>query len=300
MTARTYPYDEVKKDASQRIVPYYVKNSARAISGVRGLFLAGIASASISTVSSVVNSNAAVLFVDIVSPNFHVPQAKTALVMAGLAAASGTVMTIVGLLVPYIGSAARFLITLSAAASGPFAGIVILAFLFPWANTKGTATAALGVFLIQTWQTTGRFMARIEPLRMNYGTDRCPGNSTYHDVPQHEDRPYSDVFPLYRLSAYWCCLFSTILTVLLGLIFSILSVIAEARWGAASPTHEVHAHDLTSAPLRPTSEFSRHKRLLLCPSDQLLSAGSAFVSATSSSLLRFFIMSTERKRVKEP
>ncbi|XP_070381957.1 sodium/iodide cotransporter-like isoform X2 [Dermacentor albipictus] len=206
-----------------QIVPYYVKSSARAINGVRGLFLAGIASASISTVSSVVNSNAAVLFVDIVSPNFHVPQAKTALVMAGLAAASGTVMTIVGLLVPYIGSAARFFITLSAAASGPFAGIVILAFLFPWANTKGTATAALGMFLIQTWQTTGRFMARIEPLRMTYGTDRCPGNSTYHDVPQHEDRPYSDIFPLYRLSAYWCCLFSTILTVLLGLTFSILS-----------------------------------------------------------------------------
>ncbi|KAK8788131.1 hypothetical protein V5799_022096 [Amblyomma americanum] len=206
-----------------QIVPYYINKSTSAIDGVRGLFMAGVVSASISTVSSIVNSHAAVLFVDIVSPNFHVSEKKSPLVVAALAAASGMVMTLLGLLVPYAGSAARFCISLYSAASGPFTGIVILAFLFPWANTKGTATAALGVFIIQICQMTGRFLSRIEPLRMNYSLERCPLNSTVGEATPSETIVGSqDAFLLYRLSPYWCCLLSAFSTVVLGLTFSLL------------------------------------------------------------------------------
>ncbi|XP_077499999.1 sodium-coupled monocarboxylate transporter 2-like [Amblyomma americanum] len=207
-----------------QIVPYYINKSAGSIDGIRGLFLAGVVSASISTVSSIVNSHAAVLFVDIVSPNFRVSEKKSALVVAALATISGTVMILLGLLVPYAGSAARFCISLYSAASGPFAGIMILAFLFPWANAKGTATAALGVFAIQIWQTTGRFLSRIEPLRMTYSLERCPLNCTlYEATPSVGTTARSqDAFLLYRLSPYWCCLLSTFSTVLLGLAFSLL------------------------------------------------------------------------------
>ncbi|KAH6940712.1 hypothetical protein HPB50_005271 [Hyalomma asiaticum] len=88
------------------------------------------------TISSIVNSQAAVLYVDIVSPKVRVAETTTPFVVAGLAATSGTVMTLFGLAVPYAGSAARFCISLYASASGPFAGIMILAFLFPWANAR--------------------------------------------------------------------------------------------------------------------------------------------------------------------
>ncbi|XP_049514721.1 putative sodium-dependent multivitamin transporter isoform X1 [Dermacentor silvarum] len=208
-----------------QIVPYYVNRSASALIGIRGLFLAGVISASISTISSIVNSHAAVLYVDIVSPYIKIPEDRSSLVMAALAAGSGTIMTLTGLLVPYIGSAARFFIALYAAASGPFAGIIILATCFPWANAKGTATAALGVFLLQIWQTAGRFASKVEAVRMTYSVDRCPANTT---LAFNETLPYvptdsPDVFPMYRLSAYWCCLLATFLTVFIGLALSVVS-----------------------------------------------------------------------------
>ncbi|XP_077498935.1 putative sodium-dependent multivitamin transporter isoform X1 [Amblyomma americanum] len=226
----------------EQIVPYYVNKSASALMGIRGLFLAGVISASISTISSIVNSHAAVLYVDIVSPYIKIPERRSGLVMAALATGSGTVMTVLGLLVPYIGSAARFFIALYAAASGPFAGIIILATCFPWANAKGTATAALVVFIVEIWQTAGRFASKITSPRMTYTLDRCPANTTFalnHTLPYiPTDSP--DVFPLYRLSAYWCCLFATFFTVLIGLALSIASARAgdnlEKAISLSSPT----------------------------------------------------------------
>ncbi|XP_049514881.1 uncharacterized protein LOC119433425 [Dermacentor silvarum] len=114
----------------------------------------------------------------------------------------------------------QFCISLYSAASGPFAGIMILAFLFPWANARGTATAALAVFLVQTWQTTGRFLSRIEALRMTYSVERCPFNSTLREEPSRTFEA-SEAFLLYRLSPYWCCLLSACSTVLLGLVLSL-------------------------------------------------------------------------------
>ncbi|KAL1473929.1 hypothetical protein MTO96_021722, partial [Rhipicephalus appendiculatus] len=153
-----------------------------------------------STISSIVNSHAAVLYVDIVTPYIKISEKRSGFVMAALAAGSGTIMTLVGLLVPYIGSAARFFIALYAAASGPFAGIIILATCFPWANAKlidstfahaecrGTASAALGVFLLQIWQTAGRFASKAEAVRMTYSVDSCPANTTA--LAMNETLPY--------------------------------------------------------------------------------------------------------------
>lgn len=207
-----------------QMVPYYINQSAGAAWGIRGLFLAGVVSASISTVSSVVNSNAAVLYIDVLSPNFRIPENKSALVIVALAAGSGTIMTLSGILLPYVSSAAKFFIALYAAASGPFAGIIILAFFLPWANAKGTAVAAVGVFLVQIWQTAGRFVSKIVPASMQYSLDRCSNKSTLNGTALTllAENGGPDVFLLYRLSPYWCCLFSMCCTVLLGLTLSLL------------------------------------------------------------------------------
>ncbi|KAL1433872.1 hypothetical protein MTO96_012206 [Rhipicephalus appendiculatus] len=204
------------------IVPYYVNKSVSSIEGFRGLFVAGLVSASISTVSSVVNSHAAVLYVDIVSPYIRISEKKLGLVMAALATCSGAVMILFGLLILYMGSAARFFIALHSAATGPFVGIIMLAVFFPWANGKGTAAAALAVFVLQIWQTTGRFFSRITPARMMYTLDRCPGNYTLQGESLPQSTEDADVPLLYRISPYWCSLLTACLTVLLGLTFSLL------------------------------------------------------------------------------
>ncbi|XP_037571407.1 uncharacterized protein LOC119453445 [Dermacentor silvarum] len=58
---------------------------------------------------------------------------------------------------------------------------------------------------------------------MQYSLDRCSNKSTFNGTSltllAEGGRP--DVFLLYRLSPYWCCLFSMCCTVLLGLTLSL-------------------------------------------------------------------------------
>ncbi|XP_077489532.1 putative sodium-dependent multivitamin transporter isoform X1 [Amblyomma americanum] len=55
-------------ESYDQIVPYFMKERLADVTMMRGLFLAGLLSASTSTVSSIVNSHAAIFYVDIVSP----------------------------------------------------------------------------------------------------------------------------------------------------------------------------------------------------------------------------------------
>ncbi|KAH7976581.1 hypothetical protein HPB52_016804 [Rhipicephalus sanguineus] len=59
-----------------QVVPLYVGQQLAGVAGLRGLFLAGLVGASISTVSSVINSHAATFYVDIVSPNIDLGETE--------------------------------------------------------------------------------------------------------------------------------------------------------------------------------------------------------------------------------
>ncbi|KAL3202499.1 hypothetical protein MRX96_042469, partial [Rhipicephalus microplus] len=122
---------------------------------------------------------------------------------------------------------------------------------FSLANGKGSAVAALGVFVLQIWQTTGRFLSRITPARMTYGLDRCPGNYTLHEEASNGNREHADALLLYRISSYWFSLLTVCLTVVLGLTFSLL---------CPSSTNEIRDAARLSSP--PMFKFWRRVGLL--------------------------------------
>ncbi|XP_049273351.1 putative sodium-dependent multivitamin transporter [Rhipicephalus sanguineus] len=68
-----------------QIVPYFLRNSLSDVTMLRGLFLAGLLGASTSTVSSIVNSHAAVFYTDIVTPFVILNERKALVVMRLLA-----------------------------------------------------------------------------------------------------------------------------------------------------------------------------------------------------------------------
>lgn len=111
--------------------------------------------------------------------------------------ASGTIMTLFAIAVPYLGTA-----------------------------TRGAAWACLFVCALQLWHAVGRGLSAIPRPPVIQGTmDRCPILTNTTDSPDSveatiaENLPY--VFPLYRVSFYWIALSGEILTMLLGTIFSL-------------------------------------------------------------------------------
>ncbi|XP_075539495.1 sodium-coupled monocarboxylate transporter 2-like [Dermacentor variabilis] len=211
-----------------QIIPYYIRESLSDVKTLRGLFLAGILSASTSTVSSVVNSHAATIYMDIVAPHFDLSKRSAVVLMRILAFASGVIMTLFAIAVPMMGSATRLFVAFYSSASGPFAGLVLLAISSPWVKAKAAAWASLLVCGLQLWHAIGRSLSGISTPPILYGTlDRCPlpTNSTDGtDIPvspnafSHER---SNIFPLYQLSSFSISFLGALLTMLLGTIFSI-------------------------------------------------------------------------------
>nr|XP_050032308.2 uncharacterized protein LOC126528469 [Dermacentor andersoni] len=108
---------------------------------------------------------------------------------------SGTLMTAFAVVVPYIGTAMRIIMAFYSGASGPFAGMIIVALCLPWTNTKGTAVASSIVFALELYQTVGRTLSGLEPPRMNTTLLRCSHNVTASctsndlaDLSRHSER----------------------------------------------------------------------------------------------------------------
>lgn len=210
----------------EQLVPLYVHTKLSSIPGFSGLFLTGVVCATLSTVTSAVNSLAATAYVDMVSPYVKIDERWVNVTVKGLAFASGLVMTLLALAVPHIGSAVRVFMVMHSSASGPFVGIYLLALAFPWANTKGVAVAASLTTAFQLWVVMGKLLSGVRPAAMPVSLDRCPGNVTSLVAKLNSTMTTTaatknpEVFPLYLLSSYWSGLITALLTVAIGLAVS--------------------------------------------------------------------------------
>nr|XP_054923405.1 uncharacterized protein LOC126525114 [Dermacentor andersoni] len=84
-------------------------------------------------------------------------------------------MTLFAIAVPMMGSATRLFVAFYSSASGPFAGLVLLAISSPWVKAKAAAWASLLVCGLQIWHAIGRSLSGISTPPILYGTlDRCP------------------------------------------------------------------------------------------------------------------------------
>ncbi|KAM7304201.1 sodium-coupled monocarboxylate transporter 1 [Ixodes scapularis] len=167
-----------------QIVPYYVRKYLDEFPCFTGLFLAGVVSAATSTISSLINSQAAVLYVDILSKCFHLKSNEASKVTKLLAFGVGVTMTAYGMAAPYLGSACRIIMVLYNGATGPFVGLFFLAITFPWANGWGAGISTTVFSILQLWQMLGKTFSGYQPPKMAVTIDYCPANSTSQECEQ--------------------------------------------------------------------------------------------------------------------
>ncbi|KAL3199991.1 hypothetical protein MRX96_013384 [Rhipicephalus microplus] len=214
------------------IVPHYMMKRLADVPMLRGLFLAGLVGASTSTISSIVNSHAAIFYTDVVTPYTKISDRKAVAVMRLLAFASGTIMTLCAIVVPYLGTAARLYMSFYCSAAGPFAGLFLLALSSPWVNAKGVGSATLLVCGFLIWHATGRSLTDIaSPPLLPKTLDRCPLSLNISDWTEFASNrsqgigpvTSSSTFTLYTVSFYWISFIGALLTLILGTVFSLLS-----------------------------------------------------------------------------
>ncbi|XP_077486513.1 sodium-coupled monocarboxylate transporter 1-like [Amblyomma americanum] len=210
-----------------QLLPFYILEECRSLPGFPGIFLAGVVSASISTVSSIVNSQAAVWYFDVVTPFLNVPSKRVSCIIKALAFAVGAVMTAISVVVPYLGSAVSMFIAVSSAITGPFVGLLLLGLTVPFANSKGAGIVTLLMVAYQMVHLFYRLQSGVRERRMPVSLDYCRHNATNTILVSNvtlsvpSERPQSGTFPLFDVSPFWSSFFTTIATYVGGLVASV-------------------------------------------------------------------------------
>lgn len=211
-----------------QLFPVYVMQVAGHITGVPGLFVAGIFGACLSSLSVVLNCTSAVLLEDIVKGCFKLKpseKASTFLVKSSVVV-FGVIAVFLVFVLEKLGGILAVATSLSGIAAGTTSGVFTLGMLIPWSNTKGATFGALAGAFVAGTVSLGTQVATAQgllvPQKLPVWVDECPAflNLT---APTNETPDQSEVFPLFRISFLWVGPIGMITVLIVGTIVSFLT-----------------------------------------------------------------------------
>uniref|UniRef100_A0A1E1XFC1 Putative sodium/solute symporter n=1 Tax=Amblyomma aureolatum TaxID=187763 RepID=A0A1E1XFC1_9ACAR len=241
---------------TDQVLPYFVMLYLGGVQGLPGLFVAGIFSGALSTVSSAVNSLAAVLLEDFVRP-FCISQ-KTydkhaSLILKLLASFFGILCVLLTGLVEQLGGVLQASFVIFGVVGGPLLGVFTLGFLCRKANQEAALSGLVAGLAMGFWVGIGATVYGVQPERLPLLDDQCPAststasafttavsylseNATTAAVTVIADSVLSDngtsvgivageryVLPLYRLSYQWYCGFGWLVVVVVGSVVTLIT-----------------------------------------------------------------------------
>lgn len=120
-----------------QMLPYFVMDVTRDFPGLPGLFVAGIFSAALSTLSSVLNSSAGTLYEDILRERLpHKTEQQASTIMKWLVVGLGLINLGLIFVVERMGSILTLSIQFASIASGPLLGMFTMGMVFKRGNAK--------------------------------------------------------------------------------------------------------------------------------------------------------------------
>lgn len=223
-----------------QLAPRFVMDIFQFAPGIPGLYIASLFAGSLSSVSSMLNALATVVWEDIFKLFRPAREAsdKTAtiatkllcVVFAGSGMGMAYVFSHVG------GTILQMSIAFNGAANAPIVGMFMLGLFFPWANWIGALVGAVLGFAFPMWISIGASVTKPPIYRpMYYDVECCgfiPDNSTSSYFSSTTDvytnltttvPEVSGITRLYMLSYLWNMGLGILITVVVGLIVSFLT-----------------------------------------------------------------------------
>ncbi|XP_055642671.1 sodium-coupled monocarboxylate transporter 1-like [Toxorhynchites rutilus septentrionalis] len=220
----------VKKN--DQIFPYYVLDVAQNIPGLPGLFVVGIFSAALSTMSTTLNTLSGTIYDDFVKTQFSFKEKTASNIIKLMVVLIGVLCLVLVFVVEKLGSVFSLAISVSGVTSGTLLGIFSLGMFSPKINDKGAfwgSLISLGTLCViaagaQLEILNGHLKYPSLPLRY----DGCPSfNSTgtattsyYIDSYGHDN---SEVPWIFRLGFMYYSILGTLIAVFSGTIISYMT-----------------------------------------------------------------------------
>ncbi|XP_065339982.1 sodium-coupled monocarboxylate transporter 2-like [Cloeon dipterum] len=206
--------------ATDQILPLYVMEIASSLPGLPGLFVAGVFSASLSTVASALNALAATTLKDVLAGgfNFTPTEAKAALVSKALSALYGVLCFSLVFLVMQLGGVMQVAISLNGMLAGAALGTFTLGMYVPWCNEKGAIVGSIAGFAVALWLCIG---AQVATVTGKLALQRKPVGMQCNCTIIEPNFPDNDlVFDGYRISYLYYAPIAYLVTMVVGVIIS--------------------------------------------------------------------------------
>ncbi|CAF0801152.1 unnamed protein product [Rotaria sp. Silwood1] len=245
MFAKYYACDPLRTGVikqTDQLYPLFVMETLKRFKGLPGIFLACVFSGALSTLSSGLNSLAAVVLSDIVKFFYRKEMTDKQDVWYSkmLSLVFGVVCILITYLVSLLGNLLQAALSLFGVLSGPISAIFMIGFFLPWVNSMGALIALIVSVLIQIWIFFGSQILRhqMRSFRLPTRIDGCLGvnetmsvlfnttiySSTWNTTTTtsfiHKVVKKSPLVRFYGMSYFWYTLFSIFTAVIVSLVVS--------------------------------------------------------------------------------
>ncbi|GIX74622.1 putative sodium-dependent multivitamin transporter [Caerostris extrusa] len=259
--------ENVNLNSPDQLMPLTILKLFRHIPGLTGLCISGVFSASLSTVSSAVNSLTAVTMEDFIRP-YCFCQRLSESWMAFIAKILAVGYGVLTLLLTFIVANFRGVIEASnvvfGMVGGPILGIYSLGMFTKTANEPGTMIGLMVGFVVNAWMGFGSYLTKHHVPALPQSTAGCPVNSTFSPIEfvntteevfleggiealglAQEEEKY--IFPVYKMSFMWFPFIGSCVVFLVGYAASFLL----SYW--------IHIPDVRPENMSPFVELSEKK-----------------------------------------
>lgn len=182
------PLETKLAQRNDQLLPLLVMDTLGSYPGLPGVFVAGVFSAALSSLSTGLNSLSAVVLEDFVKTFRKSPltEGQTAFVMRSVVVVFGIIFVALVFAVEKLGAVLQLTITLSSVANGPLLGIFTAGVMLPWVNSKGALLGGFSSLIVMAWMcvsaqrdlVTGDLVYKRKP----YSTMGC--NYTFAGEPR--------------------------------------------------------------------------------------------------------------------
>lgn len=163
--------------AKDQMMPLLVMEILQDIPGLSGLFIAGVFSAALSSLSTGLNAMSAVVLEDFCKPFMSngISERTSNFIMRGTVLILGIVSVALVYVVQHMGAVLQLSMSVPTACFGPMLGVYVIGFTMPWIGKRatliGAVTACIAMMVIvfeaQAELATGKLKFEYKPLSVN-------------------------------------------------------------------------------------------------------------------------------------
>ncbi|CAL4090032.1 unnamed protein product [Meganyctiphanes norvegica] len=245
--AKYWDCDPVKSgliNKNDQLFPLFVMQTLGHWPGLPGFFVAGVFSGALSTISSGMNSLAAIVLEDFVKGGCWptISAAAETHASRALSLFFGVLTFVLVFVAEQLGGILSAALSIFGMVGGPLLGVFSLGMFFPWANSKGAFVGMITGLVLTFWigvgaqvsKAYGQMPSVAKPINIDgCGFNNITSNTAYETIDATEtaepDFDYGEPLGIYKLSYMWYSATGCFTVIIVGMIVSAITGLKDVR-----------------------------------------------------------------------